>query len=112
MTPTRHMKRLSPLQLFVMRWPGTCIGLVLAAFLLTAQSCAAVAPIAESALQAVGPVLWDALTHEIKRKFGPDNEPDAATAECYPHDGSALEDYPEEFGDRGWVICFVDRVKN
>ena len=75
------------------------------------QSCAAVAPIAESALQAVAPILWDALGDELKRKFGPATEPDVQTAECYQHDGSSLEDYPSEFPHRGWVICFMDRVK-
>lgn len=74
-------------------------------------ACAAVAPIAESALSAVAPILADALTNEIKRKFGPDAEPDPTTAVCVRHDGSALEDYPEQLADRGWVICFVDRVK-
>jgi len=75
-----------------------------------AYGCAAVAPLAESALQAIAPVLADALSNEIKRKFGPDAVPDPPTAVCIAHDGSALEDYPEEHADRGWVICFVDRV--
>ncbi len=73
-------------------------------------ACAAVAPLAETALQAIAPVLADALSSEIKRKFGPDAVPDAPTAVCIAHDGSALEDYPEEHVNRGWVICFVDRV--
>ncbi len=74
------------------------------------QSCAAVAPIAKSALHAVAPILADALTDEIKRKFGPDAEPDPATARCVRDDGSTVEDYPEDFADRGWVHCWVDRV--
>lgn len=89
-----------------MRWLllALCLGPLLSA-------CAAVTPVVESALQAIAPVLVDALTNEIKSKYGSDAEPDPETAECMSHDGSALEDYPAEFEGRGWVICFVDRAK-
>ena len=67
-------------------------------------------PAVKSALDIVAPLLVDALTSEISRKFGEDAVPDPATAVCIGHDGSALEDYPEDFPHRGWVICFMDRV--